>query len=82
MYDVTSERRFYGSRGPYAAFAGRDASRGLATSSFNIREGASDYGKIDELGGLSADEREVLDEWEGRFVFKYRCCGELVEDSR
>lgn len=36
VFDVSSGRNFYGPRGPYGNFAGRDASRGMAKQSFAL----------------------------------------------
>lgn len=50
--------------GPYAAFAGRDASRGLATFSVNedaLRDG---YDDLSDLGSSSLDS---MREWEMQF---------------
>ena len=38
VYDVTSAKDFYGPEGPYANFAGRDASRALALMSLKIED--------------------------------------------
>ncbi|KAK9951439.1 hypothetical protein M0R45_006880 [Rubus argutus] len=38
IYDVSSSRNFYGPGGPYAMFAGRDASRALALLSFKPQD--------------------------------------------
>lgn len=57
-------KRFYGPGGPYAAFAGRDASRGLAT--FSVA--ASD--DFDELADLTPVQKESVKEWETQFTGK------------
>ncbi|XP_076923625.1 membrane steroid-binding protein 2-like [Bidens hawaiensis] len=74
IYDVSRFRMFYGSGGPYALFAGRDASRALALMSF---EPSDLTGNIE---GLSASELEVLEDWEAKFEEKYVKVGQLVSE--
>lgn len=54
---------FYFAGGPYAAFGGRDASRGLAT--FNVT--SSDTEEYDDLSDLDTMEMESVREWEMQF---------------
>lgn len=49
--------------GPYGVFAGRDASRGLAT--FSLTEVSEEY---DDLSSLSSMEMESVREWEMQFT--------------
>lgn len=51
------------SGGPYASFAGRDASRALGT--FNVN--TSDQTEYDDLSDLSAMEMDAIKEWELQF---------------
>ncbi|ERL94417.1 membrane-associated progesterone receptor component 1 [Dendroctonus ponderosae] len=74
VYDVTKGKRFYGPGGPYAAFAGRDASRGLAT--FNVTAGGDQY---DDLSDLSTLEMDSVREWETQFNEKYDYVGRLLK---
>ncbi|XP_055619394.1 membrane-associated progesterone receptor component 1-like [Toxorhynchites rutilus septentrionalis] len=74
VYDVTKGKRFYGPGGPYAAFGGRDASRGLATFSVSCNE--KDY---DDLSDLSPMEMESVREWEMQFKEKYVFVGRLLK---
>lgn len=60
--NLTTGKRFYGPGGPYAAFAGRDASRGLAK--FSVA--ASD--DFDDLSDLNDVEKESVKEWETQFT--------------
>lgn len=69
IYDVTQSRIFYGPGGPYASFAGRDASRALAKMSFE----ASDL--TGDISGLGPLEVEALQEWEYKFKSKYVTVG-------
>ncbi|XP_053682803.1 membrane-associated progesterone receptor component 1-like [Sabethes cyaneus] len=75
VYDVTKGKRFYGPGGPYAAFGGRDASRGLATFSVTSNE-KEEY---DDLSDLSAMEMESVREWEMQFKEKYILVGRLLK---
>ena len=62
IFDVTKGKRFYGPGGPYSGFAGRDASRGLAT--FSVEPVSDDY---DDLSDLKPGEMEQVQEWELQF---------------
>lgn len=79
VFDVSRGRNFYGPGGPYANFAGRDASRGLACGSFDPDMLTEDLdGPLDRLEGLGPDEMEALQGWESRFLEKYDVVGKLV----
>lgn len=56
---------FYGPGGPYALFAGRDASRALAKMSFEPQDLTSD------ISGLGPFELDALQDWEYKFMSKY-----------
>jgi membrane-associated progesterone receptor component len=82
VFDVTSGRNFYGPGGPYANFAGRDASRGLACQSFDEEMLTKDLdGPLDSLEGLTSEDMENLHGWEERFNSKYLVVGRLVPMS-
>ncbi|KAI3458171.1 hypothetical protein Pfo_014834 [Paulownia fortunei] len=65
IYDVSQSRMFYGPGGPYALFAGKDASRALAKMSFEDKDLNGD------LTGLGVFELEALQDWEYKFMSKY-----------
>ncbi|XP_015158868.1 membrane steroid-binding protein 2-like [Solanum tuberosum] len=58
-------RMFYGPGGPYALFAGKDASRALAKLSFEEKDLTGD------ISGLGAFELDALQDWEYKFMSKY-----------
>lgn len=79
VFDVTSGKNFYGPGGPYANFAGRDASRGLAHGSFDEDMLTKDLdGPLDDLKDLDDEQWEALRGWEERFQEKYLVVGKLV----
>lgn len=76
VYDVTKGTRFYGPGGPYAAFGGRDASRGLATFSVGCVKD-----EFDDLSDLNSMEMESVREWEAQFKEKYELVGQLLKQG-
>ncbi|KAK6460092.1 cytochrome b5-like heme/steroid binding domain-containing protein [Scheffersomyces coipomensis] len=81
VFDVSQGGSFYGPGGPYANFAGRDASRGLALNSFDLECLTDINEKIDTLHNLSSTEKESLDSWEEHFENKYPIVGSLHEND-
>ncbi|CAK7337232.1 unnamed protein product [Dovyalis caffra] len=65
IYDVSQSRMFYGPGGPYALFAGKDASRALAKMSFEEGDLTGD------VSGLGPFELDALQDWEYKFMSKY-----------
>lgn len=82
VFDVSQGAGFYGPGGPYANFAGRDASRGLALNSFDPAVLTPLNEPIDLLEGLSSSEIESLDGWEEHFENKYRVVGTLDNEKK
>jgi membrane-associated progesterone receptor component len=77
VYDVSAGASFYGPGGPYANFAGRDASRGLAKNSFDLDCLTDVNLPLDTLSNLTPSEVEALDGWEEHFENKYKVVGTL-----
>ncbi|KFK34187.1 hypothetical protein AALP_AA5G112000 [Arabis alpina] len=75
IYDVTLSRMFYGPGGPYALFAGKDASRALAKMSFEEQDLTGD------ISGLGAFELEALQDWEYKFMSKYVKVGTIQKKN-
>ncbi|XP_072942253.1 membrane-associated progesterone receptor component 1-like [Epargyreus clarus] len=73
IFDVTRGKRFYGPGGPYSAFAGKDATRGLATG--EVAAGDKDW---DDVSDLTPDEVASAKEWEDQFKEKYDIVGRLL----
>ncbi|CAB3229216.1 unnamed protein product [Arctia plantaginis] len=74
IFDVTPGKRFYGPGGPYSAFAGKDATRGLATG--QVAGSETEY---DDCSDLGPDEVESAKEWEEQFRAKYDIVGRLLK---
>jgi len=74
VYDMTKGKGFYGPGGPYSVFAGRDASRALAT--FDVHSVSEEY---DDLSDLKQSELNEVKEWDLQFSEKYTYVGKLLK---
>ncbi|XP_027937100.1 membrane steroid-binding protein 1-like [Vigna unguiculata] len=74
IYDVSQSRMFYGPGGPYALFAGKDASRALAKMSFEEKDLTGD------ISGPGPFELDALQDWEYKFMSKYVKVGTVKSD--
>ncbi|KAG4984200.1 hypothetical protein AAZX31_10G224100 [Glycine max] len=75
IYDVSQSRMFYGPGGPYALFAGKDASRALAKMSFEEKDLTGD------ISGLGPFEIDALQDWEYKFMSKYVKVGTVKSEE-
>lgn len=75
IYDVSQSRMFYGPGGPYALFAGKDASRALAKMSFEEKDLTGD------ISGLGPFELDALQDWEYKFMSKYVKVGTVKSEE-
>lgn len=77
VFDMSNAgRRQYGPGGAYSPFAGRDASRALASFSLTADQFRDEY---DDLADLSASQLEAVREWERQFREKYDVVGKLLK---
>ena len=65
VFDVSNAGEFYGPGGPYSVFAGRDASRALATFSVDDTQFKEGH---DDLSDLKPSQLESVKEWEMQFL--------------
>ena len=72
IYDVTRGRSFYGPKGPYALFAGKECARAFALDSLEPGDCTGD------LSGLPEAKLRRLDEWIDTFEMKYGAIGKLI----
>jgi len=76
VYDCTKGRRFYGPEGPYSTFAGRDATRALAT--FDVNAVKLEW---DDHSDLTPSQMSSVQEWEMQFGERYDLVGNLVQEG-
>lgn len=72
VFDVSKAPQYYGPKGGYGFFAGKDASRAYVTGQFD------DEGLIDDISGLSNSDYLGLDEWISFYHKDYKYVGKLI----
>jgi len=76
VFDVSKMKKFYGPGAAYGIFAGKDASRGLATFKLDKDSVKDDY---DDLKDLKPSELDEMREWQMQFQEKYDVVGKLLK---
>mmetsp|Transcript_15711 Transcript_15711/g.34045 ORF Transcript_15711/g.34045 Transcript_15711/m.34045 type:complete len:157 (-) Transcript_15711:204-674(-) len=74
VFDVSPGKDFYGPGGPYAAFAGHDATVALA----KMKVDSTLVNVPKPTASLSLSERDILHDWVSKFEQKYKVVGKLV----
>lgn len=77
VYDCTKGRKFYGPGGPYSTFAGRDATRALAT--FDVNAVTDQY---EDYSDLSDSQRSSVEEWQLQLSERYEFIGQIVRPEQ
>lgn len=73
VFDCTRGRKFYGPNGPYCTFAGRDATRALAT--FDVNAVTEEW---DDHKDLTPGQISSVEEWQMQLSERYDFVGELI----
>lgn len=79
VFDMSNARRFYGPGGPYSIFAGRDATRALATFALSEDQFRDEY---DDCADLNPSQLQQVNEWESNYREKYRVVGKLLKPGQ
>lgn len=77
VFDATSTKEGQFIDGPFGCLAGRDASRALATYSFNGHQNGG--WEMDDLSDLNPLQMDCLFHWEMQYSEMYPCVGRLVQ---
>ena len=72
VFDVTRNAAAYGPGRDYHIFAGKDASRGLATSSLDPVNAVPEYEDLPEK------QQKILSDWFKFFTLRYNIIGKVV----
>ena len=79
IFDV-SENEMYGPNGGYHLFVGKDASVALGKMQFNPE--FLDPKQLHWSKDLNKEELKILDDWETKFIGKYKIVGKILEDLK
>lgn len=77
VYDCTKGRKFYGPGGPYSTFAGRDATRALAT--FDVNAVTDQY---EDYSDLTDSQRSSVEEWQLQLSERYEFIGHIIRPEQ
>jgi predicted heme/steroid binding protein len=73
VFDVSAKREMYSGESGYKIFAGKDATRGLAKSSLEVKD-LEPFGVTTDL---SEKEQTTLKKWQAFYRQRYPCVGKI-----